>query len=75
MWEDTMKRYCIKCEPGRVEFLDVLRQTDDGFFVRVVRVKDGYDKVTDEFMARHLFEMCVKTGFIYETAEAVSSVA
>ena len=70
-----MKRFCIKCEPGRVEFLDVLRETDEGFHVRVVRVKDGYDKVIEEFLARHLFEMCVKTGYIYAVAEASSSVA
>ncbi|MFA6508279.1 MAG: hypothetical protein WCT14_19410 [Treponemataceae bacterium] len=70
-----MKRFCIKCEPDRVEFLDVLRENDEGFFVRVVRVKDGYDKVIEEFMARHLFEMCVKTGFIYAVAESASSVA
>ena len=70
-----MKRFCIKCESGRVEFLDVLRETDDGFLVRVVRVKDGYEKVVEEFMARQLFEMCMKTGFIYEMREAVATVA
>lgn len=70
-----MKRYCIKCEPGRVEFLDVLRETDEGYFVRVVRVKDGYDKVVEEFMARHLFDLCVKTGYVYAVDEAASSVA
>ncbi len=70
-----MKRYCIKCEPGRVEFLDVLRETDEGFYVRVVRVKDGYDKVIEEFMARSLFDTCVKTGYIYAVSEAATSVA
>ena len=70
-----MKRFCIKCEPGRVEFLDVLRETDEGFFVRVIRVKDGYDKVIEEFMARGMFEMCVKTGYIYAVAEEATSVA
>ena len=70
-----MKRYCIKCESGRVEFLDVLRETDDGFQVRVVRVKDGYDKVVEEFLDRHLFEICVKTGYIYETTEVAATVA
>jgi len=70
-----MKRYCIKCEPGRVEFLDVLRETDEGFHTRVIRVKDGYEKIIEDFMDRHLFELCVKTGFLYETKEAASSVA
>lgn len=70
-----MKRYCIKCEPGRVEFLDVLRETDEEYLVRVVRVKDGYEKVIEETMPRHLFDMCLKTGYIYKAAEATSSVA
>jgi len=39
-----MKRYCIKCEPGRVEFLDVLRKTETGYVVQVIRVRDGYEK-------------------------------
>jgi len=70
-----MKRYCIKCETGRVEFLDVLRETEDGFMVRVIRVKDGYDKIIEEFLPHHLFEVCLKTGYLYEMKEAAHSVA
>lgn len=70
-----MKRYCIRCESGRVEFLDVLRETEGGFFVRVVRVKDGWEKVVEDFMSAGLFETCLKTGYIYETKAAASSVA
>jgi hypothetical protein len=44
--------------------------------VRVIRVKDGYNKVVEEFMSRHLFELCLHTGFIYEMKEeSASSVA
>jgi len=71
-----MKRYCVKCENDRVEFLDILRETDEGYMVRVIRVKDGYNKVVEEFMSRHLFELCLHTGFIYEMKEeSASSVA
>ena len=70
-----MKRYCIKCETDRVEFLDVLREIDGGFLVRVVRVKDGYDKIIEEFLPRHMFEVCVKTGYLYETKDEANSVA
>ncbi len=70
-----MKRYCIKCEPGRVEYLDVLRETDAGFLVRVVRVKDGYDKVVEEFMSSTLFETCLKTGYLYQMKESATGVA
>jgi len=57
-----MKRYCVKCETDRVEFLDVLRETEEGYMVRVIRVKDGYDKVVEEFMTRHLFEFVPPHG-------------
>jgi hypothetical protein len=70
-----MKRYCIKCETGRVEFLDILYETDSGYMTRVIRVKDGYEKVIEEFMPHHLFDLCIRTGYLYEMKEAASSVA
>ena len=70
-----MKRYCIKCRPGNIEYLDVLGEEDDGFTIRVTRVRDGYEKVIEEFISRHLFDICVKTGFIYLMPEEASSVA
>ena len=70
-----MKRYCIKCETGRVEFLDILYETEEGYMTRVVRVKDGYEKNIEEFMPHQLFDLCVKTGYLYEMKEAANSVA
>lgn len=70
-----MKRYCIKCESDRVEFLDIMRETETGFHVRIIRNRDGYETETDSFMERHLFEMCINTGFLFEMAVQDSSVA
>jgi hypothetical protein len=70
-----MKRYCIKCRAGRIEYIDILRETEEGFFIRLTRLSDGNEKVTDDFMTRHLFDMCVKTGYIYEMAAQANSVA
>ncbi|MDR2404486.1 MAG: hypothetical protein LBD78_10700 [Spirochaetaceae bacterium] len=61
-----MKRYCIKCEPGRVEYMDILRETSDGFMIRLTRIKDDYEKTLEEFMSRQLFKTCLNTGYIYE---------
>jgi hypothetical protein len=69
-----MKRYCIKCQPGRVEFLDILREDEDGFMVRVTRIRNDYEKIIEEFLSRHLFNLCLKTGYIY-TVQEDSSVA
>jgi hypothetical protein len=70
-----MKRYCIKCRTGRIEYIDMLRETEEGFFIRLTRLSDGNEKITEEFMTRHLFDMCLKTGYIYEIPVEVSSVA
>lgn len=70
-----MKRYCVKCEAGRVEFLDILKESDEGYMTRIVRVKDGYQKVVEEFMPRETFELCLNTGYIYEMKEAATGVA
>lgn len=70
-----MKRYCIKCETGRIEFLDILYETEEGYMTRVVRVKDGYEKNIEEFMSHQLFDLCIKTGYLYEMKGAANSVA
>ena len=70
-----MKRYIIKSEPGRMEYLDILAETDDGYSVRITRSKDGNEKIIEELLSRHLFNLCVKTGFLYEMVQSSSSVA
>jgi hypothetical protein len=57
-------RYYIKCENGRSEFLDILRETSDGYYIRLTRVKDGYEKTIEEFMSKQLFDTCLNTGYI-----------
>ncbi|MDR3166785.1 MAG: hypothetical protein LBT93_02485 [Treponema sp.] len=70
-----MKRYYIKCRPGRIEYFDILKETTDGFLVKVTRKKDENERVIEEFMTRSLFDICLKTGYIYELNNAASSVA
>ncbi|MDR1446443.1 MAG: hypothetical protein LBI90_06080 [Treponema sp.] len=60
-----MKRYCIKCREGKIEYLDIVREIEDGFLVRLTRISDGNERIIEESMTRHLFEICVKTGYIY----------
>ena len=70
-----MKRYCIKCRSGRIEYFDVISEDDFGLNIRLTRVSDGNEKIILEKMTRHLFEICVKTGYIYEFERAVAVVA
>jgi len=68
-----MKRYNIKCHPGRTEYIDVLKEMDDEYLVRFTRLNDGHEKTTEETISRHLFNICVQTGYLNPMAE--SSVA
>ena len=65
-----MKRYYIKARTGRIEYFDVLSQNDDGYKVRLTRLSDGNEKITETVIPRHLFDLCLKTGYIYEFATA-----
>ncbi|MFP4330836.1 MAG: hypothetical protein ACLFP6_08970 [Spirochaetaceae bacterium] len=70
-----MKRYRIKCEPGRSAYLDILAETGKGFHVRIVREQDGYETVTESFMEHHLFDLCLSTAYISELSGRAASVA
>ena len=61
-----MKRYGIKGRTGKIEFFDVLSEDDDGYKVRLTRISDGNERVTETSIPRHLFNLCLKTGYIFE---------
>ena len=61
-----MKRYCIKSRAGSIEYFDILLENDEGYKVRLTRINEGSEKITETFMTRHLFELCQKAGYIYE---------
>lgn len=65
--------YSIKSHNSN-DFLTIERESEDGFIVRIVRELDGYEKVTTDFLARSLFESCLRTGYITKVENAQSSV-
>ena len=66
--EEGMKRYCIKSRPDKSEYLDILSETDEGYKIRLTKVSDGDEKIKEDFINRHLFDICVKTGYLAELA-------
>ncbi|MDR0300773.1 MAG: hypothetical protein LBI04_00475 [Treponema sp.] len=65
-----MKRYSIKCLPGNTEYIDVLQELDNEFLVRFTRCNNGYIKTTEETITRHLFNICVQTGYLNPIMDA-----
>jgi len=65
-----MKRYSVKSTPGNKEYIDILKETDSEFFVRFTRDNNGSVKTTDETITRHLFDICLQTGYLNPMTEA-----
>ena len=64
-----MKRYNIKSMSGNTEYIDILQEMDDSFHVRFTRNNNGYIKTTEETITRHLFNICLQTGYLYQMSE------
>ena len=65
-----MKRYLIKGQSGKIEFFDIISEDDWGYNIRLTRIMDGNEKITETSMTRHLFNLCLKSGYIYEFGTA-----
>jgi hypothetical protein len=61
-----MKRYYIKNQTNKLEFIEILKELEDGYLIRHIRSNDGYEKTSEETITRHLFNICLKTGYLYE---------
>ena len=70
-----MKRYCVRCREGKVEFLDIIAESNDEYRVRITKISDGNEKIIQETMTKDLFDMCVKTGYIFEMEDVIATVA
>ena len=61
-----MKRYCIKNQTNRIEYIDIISKNDDGYKILITRICDGNEKTRETTITCHLFDLCVKTGYIFE---------
>jgi hypothetical protein len=70
-----MKRYCIKSQSGKIEYFDIISENTSEYKIRLTRLSEGNEKIIEETMSRRLFEMCKKTGYIYELEMDTAVVA
>ena len=66
-----MAYYTLKSIGNSGDYMTIIKETEDGYVVRIVRDKDGYDDITTDFILKSLFESCIRTGYLtkIETAE------
>jgi len=68
--KNNMKRYIIRSLPGNTEYIDILKELDNEYLVRFTRNNNGRIKTTDETITRHLFNICVQTGYLNPMMES-----
>ena len=66
-----MKSYSLKSLGNKNDYMTVLKETKEGYVIRIVRDMDGYDDVKTDFLSKELFECCIRTGYLTEIEESV----
>lgn len=70
-----MAVYTLKSIGKSTDYMTVVREMDDGYVVRIVRDKDGYEDVTTDYLSKALFDTCLRTGYITKVQEAAAVTA
>ncbi len=66
-----MKSYSLKSLGNKNDYMTIVKETPEGYVIRIVRDLDGYEEVTTDFLSRELFECCIRTGYLTEIEEPV----
>jgi hypothetical protein len=61
-----MKQFAIKSEGETPSLLELLKETEGGYYVRIVHHHEDWEDVKEDFMSRDLFDTCLRTGYIAE---------
>jgi hypothetical protein len=70
-----MSQYKVKGNEGFDTFLEIVKEKDDGYDVRITCVYEDYKKETKEFINKRLFETCIRTGYLQKTDQLADVVA
>lgn len=70
-----MIQYKVKSSEGVQSFLEITKERNDGYDVLITCVYEDYKKEMREFINSHLFDICVRTGYLTPVEEQVHSLA
>ena len=66
-----MKSYSLKSLGNKNDYMTIVKETEDGYVIKIVRDMDGYEDITNDFLSKELFESCIRTGYLTEIEEPV----
>ncbi|HZK20077.1 MAG TPA: hypothetical protein VFC68_05060 [Treponemataceae bacterium] len=70
-----MEYYALKSHKNSNDYMTVTKEIDEGYVVRIVRDRDGYNEIITDFISKILFESCIRTGYITKIKKCDAKVA
>ena len=67
--------YTLKSIGKNTDYMTIITETEDGYVVRIVRDKDGYNDITTDFISQSLFDSCIRTGYLTEIETPADRIA
>ena len=61
-----MRQFTIRSAGTEPSVLELISETEGGFYVRIVHRHEEWEDVSEEFLAKDLFDTCIRTGYIME---------
>lgn len=71
----TMGSYTLKSIGKSSDYMTILREVEDGYVVRIVRDRDGYNDVSTDYISKTLFDSCIRTGYLTKIDTPVEKLA
>lgn len=41
-----------------------MEEINEGYIVKIIRDRDGFEDISTDFLSRDLFESCLRTGYL-----------
>lgn len=70
-----MGNYTLKSIGSKDDYMSIVRELDDGYVVRIVRDRDGYNDITTDYISKALFDSCIRTGYLTRIDDLAEKVA
>lgn len=64
-----MGSYTLKSIGKQSDYMTIVKEVEEGYVVRIVRDRDGYDDVTTDYISKTLFDSCIRTGYLTKIEE------
>ncbi len=64
-----MVQYRVKGEAQFTTYVEIVEELGDSYRVLMKRVTESSVRERSEMMSKHLFELCLRTGFLTEVSK------